>query len=481
MERGWVYAEGTLHCDGLSLTRLQASLRQEYGHLASPAYVYSKATLHDNVRRYKNALAPMGTRGVLSYSLKANNNPRVVETLREAGVTMATAVSGNEVLMALRAGFPAHQVILNGNGKRRWEIELAVSRGVLLNVDSMFDARQLVAVSQEMGVRARALVRLNPALDAHTHPFLATALADSKFGVEAQQVPEVLQVLREGGTSRMVEVEGVHVHVGSAITRVQVYALMMQAAVRTLHQICESGWTEAAVINLGGGLNVSHDPPNPGDQDNRTFYNSSSEPQCPPSPPGSEPKPTTKSESTENKSNLQETTPISKEETTPQPEELVEAVLPYLPDGVTLVLEPGRSLVATAGVVTTEVLGVKTNGEREFLVVDAAMTEVIRPALYSAHHPLCYVSPPAHQPVVEVDVVGPVCESGDFLARRCLLQRPPDSGATLVVWAAGAYCSSMSSNYNLRPHALEVMVDGPSSYKIIRRPQEFEDLVRECL
>ncbi|XP_053652515.1 uncharacterized protein [Cherax quadricarinatus] len=449
-------------------------LRQKYGYLASPAFVYSLGMLRHNVRDYKDTLGP---RGVLSYSLKANSNPGLLVALRDAGVTMATTVSGNEVLMALHAGFLPRQVILNGNGKRRWEVELAVRHEVLLNVDSVFDAQLLVDVVREVGVRARALVRLNPVLDAHTHPYLATALRDSKFGVEERQLLQVLKVLGGSGASghvdldecvavhKYVSVEGVHVHVGSAITQIQVYVKMMQAASLVLKQIQEYGWKAATIINLGGGLNVFYDLPT--------------------SPASTMPPPATmerQSKSKETAANSAVSSPVTADTSSSgyTPQELIEKVLPYLPEGATLVLEPGRSLVASAGVVMTEVLGVKTNGGKEYVVVDAAMTEVIRPALYHAHHPITYVTPPAHQPLVEVDVVGPVCESSDFLARRCLLQRPPAGpGVALVVWRTGAYCSSMASNYNLRPHALEVMVHGPESYKVLRRPQEFQDLLRE--
>ncbi|XP_071548397.1 uncharacterized protein [Panulirus ornatus] len=448
---GWVYKGGTLHCDGMALERLRQDLRQEFGYLASPAFVYSSATLTNNVRRYRDALAPLEARGVLSYALKANSNPALVKVLREAGVQMATTVSGNEILLALSAGFPGRQIIFNGNGKRRWEVELAVRRGVLLNVDSGFDARQVVEVAGEVGIRPRVLVRLNPAINPQTHPYLATALADSKFGVDSDQLE---QVLRELGSGGRVAVVGVHIHAGSALTHLPVYVEMMQAAVRTLHQIRESGWDEASIINLGGGLDVPHTPPSP------KIFNSTQPPSSP----------------------LATTSPTGTMETsTPTPGELVQVVLPHLPEGVTLLLEPGRSLVATAGVLMTQVLGVKVNAGRKFVVVDAAITEVIRPAFYGVQHPLLYISPPSHQDVAEVDVVGPLSENGDFLARRCLLQRPPAVGAALVVWEAGAYCASMASNYNLRPRAIEVLVQDAGSFKVIRRPQEFADLVRDYL
>ncbi|XP_069995404.1 uncharacterized protein [Penaeus vannamei] len=432
---GWSYVDGVLHCDGMSLEDLRMSLRKDYGHQGSPAHVYSHSALVANVRKYTDALCPLGERGALSYSLKANSNLRVLETLRQAGVTMATTVSGNEILMAMKAGFAASNIIYNGTGKRRWEVELAVKHGVLLNLDSEFDARLIAGVAREVGVRARCLVRLNPALNADTHPYLATALADSKFGVEFHQLEKVLQAVRAGesGNEEHVAVEGVHIHVGSAVSRTRVYADMTRAAARTLREIRERGWPRASTINLGGGLNIrlSGVPRKDGEDQER---------------------PAT-------------------------PENLVDAILPILPQDTTLLLEPGRSLVATAGVLMTEVLGVKTNGDRRFLVVDSAMTEVIRPALYGAHHPVTHVTVPSSQERAAMDVVGPVCESGDFLARRCMLSPNPPSGAALVVWATGAYCSSMASNYNLRPHAVEVIVRAPDLYTIVRRPENFEDLV----
>ncbi|XP_047494655.1 probable diaminopimelate decarboxylase, chloroplastic isoform X2 [Penaeus chinensis] len=435
---GWSYVNGVLHCDGMSLEDLRMSLKKDYGLQGSPAHIYSYSALVANVKKYTDALCPLGERGVLSYSLKANNNLRVLEALRQAGVNMATTVSGNEILMAMKAGFAATNIIYNGTGKRRWEVELAIKHGVLLNLDSEFDARLIAGVAREMGLRARCIVRLNPALNADTHPYLATALADSKFGVEFHQLERVLQVVRTGesGDVEHVIVEGVHIHVGSAVSRTQVFSDMTRVAARALREIRERGWPRASTINLGGGLNIRLSGV-PGKNDER---------------------PAT-------------------------PEQLVGAILPLLPEGSTLLLEPGRSLVATAGscaftgVLMTEVLGVKTNGKRRFLVVDAAMTEVIRPALYGAHHPVTHVTIPACQEWAVMDVVGPVCESGDFLARRCMLSLSLSSGAALVVWATGAYCSSMASNYNLRPHAIEVIVKAPDLYTVVRRPENFEDLI----
>ncbi|XP_063879578.1 uncharacterized protein LOC135110883 isoform X3 [Scylla paramamosain] len=401
----WMIRDGTVLCEGMSLEHLRRDLQHQYGPGASPVFVYSRAALVHNVRCYLDALSPMGAGGVLAYSLKANGNPRVAATLLEAGVQRATCVSGNEMKVAIKAGFPSNKLIFNGNGKRRWEVEEAVRSGSLLNVDSMFDARRVVEVATEVGVQAKLLLRLNPAIDALTHPYLSTALADCKFGVEESQVKEIQKF----------------------------------------------GWHDAALVNLGGGLGVFPAPHQlPGDHPLALIDNGT------PTVP------------------------------TPTPADLVKVVLPLLPEGATLILEPGRSLVASAGVLMTEILGVKTNGGKVFVVTDAAMTEVIRPALYGSKHPVTHLTQPKQTDTALeeaahlVDVVGPVCESGDFLARECRLSPPVTQGDSLLVWMTGAYCFAMASNYNMRPHALEVMVHGSASYKVIRRPQNFDDLMKEC-
>ncbi|XP_045109022.1 probable diaminopimelate decarboxylase, chloroplastic isoform X2 [Portunus trituberculatus] len=444
----WVIRDGTVLCEGMSLEHLRRDLQYQYGPGASPLFVYSCATLVHNVRCYLDALKSMGAAGVLAYSMKANGNPRVAAALLEAGVQRATCVSGNEMKAAIRAGFPLNKLILNGNGKRKWEVEEAVRGGSLLNVDSIFDACRVVEVATDVGLQAKLLLRLNPAIDALTHPYLSTAMADCKFGIEESQVKQVLGVLWSARNS--VKVEGVHVHLGSAITDLSVYGNVMQSVSRVLYQIRQFGWHDAAVVNLGGGLGVFPAP-----------------------------------------HQLPRDHPLALIDTgtsmdpTPTPADLMKVVLPLLPEGVTLILEPGRSLVASAGVLMTEILGVKTNGGKVFVVTDAAMTEVIRPALYGSKHPVTRLTQPKTDTILKeaahlVDVVGPVCESGDYLAKDCRLPPPAvTQGDCLLVWMTGAYCSAMASNYNMRPHVMEVMVHGPANYKIIRRPQNFDDIMKE--
>lgn len=478
---GWEYKGGTLHCNGLSLEELRLRLRQKYGHLGSPVFVYSAGILRENVMKYRDSLQPLESRGMLSYSLKANSNPYLITELRDAGVAAATTVSGNEILMALKCGFLPEEIIFNGNGKQSWEVEMAVNRGVLLNIDSVFDAHRLVSISRRLGSRAKVLLRLNPVISVQTHPYLATALANSKFGIEMEQVEEVLKILASAkahgnnvSASNLIELRGVHIHIGSAISEVEAYVEVAKAAAKTLRHIQNNGWPEASTINLGGGLCIAEEIPVIG----KDICNG----RGPESDINENPK----------ESSDSSTATINP----PTPKELVAAVLPYLPEEAVLILEPGRSLVATSGVIMTDIIGVKRNGDKEFIVVDAAMTEVIRPALYGAVHQVAYVTCPHEQETAEFDIVGPVCESGDFILQGCQLQRPPTScspsssssshsnltespGSSFVIWTAGAYCSSMSSNYNLRPHVVEVMVTSSKDFKVIRSPQTFDDLVKK--
>ncbi|XP_076029529.1 uncharacterized protein LOC143018211 isoform X2 [Oratosquilla oratoria] len=456
--------------------------------------------------------------------------------MKRTGLHRVTTVSGFEVLLALKMGFDPGSIIFNGNGKKRWELEVAVLRGVVLNVDSVFDAERLVEVITHLEPQLadtkspRVLLRINPATGdlegngTQVHPYNATGDSSSKFGIERKQLSEVLGILRGCGR---VMVEGVHVHLGSTITDVEAFANVVDVVMESLVQVQGCGWPYAHILNMGGGLGVGGvGESKVGDGDNVGVN----------------------------------------EESSPSPYQLVEAVVRRLRGReVKLIFEPGRSLVATAGVLVTEILGMKENGRKKFLVVDAAMTEIIRPALYQAYHHISYTTVPTNQQIDEFDVVGPVCECGDFMAKcrrllvpelpskaqshreshrqplvvqealgnsdlaedleqqkkneRCsssqslpseystssvppalfsqdvpkpqLLQNaipssvmPPVATSSLlppalVIWMAGAYCASMSSNYNLRPLVAEVLVTSQMSYRVIRRPQDFANVIHK--
>jgi len=396
----------------------QVSLRSLVADVGTPAYVYSKAALLESYRGYDDAFAEVPH--VVCYSVKANGNLGVLGTLARAGAG-ADIVSGGELFRALRAGFPPGRIIFSGVGKTRDELREALKAEVLMfNVESLSELRALDDVARETGVRAPVALRVNPDVDPETHPYIATGLKTSKFGIPFAQAHEVYA---EAASLKGVEVVGADIHIGSQLTKTAPLAdavARIAALVKTLRERS----IEIRMVDVGGGLGIRY-----------------------------------------------------RDEAPPTHREYARVLLPALRElGVTVLLEPGRSIVGNAGILLTRVLYRKETGEKTFVVVDAAMNDLIRPALYDAYHEL--------QPVAEarldapretVDVVGPICESGDFLAKDRALART-EEGDLLAIMSAGAYASAMASNYNTRPRAVEVLVDG-NRYTIVRRRETYEDLV----
>jgi len=396
----------------------QVSLRSLVADVGTPAYVYSKAALLESYRGYDDAFAEVPH--VVCYSVKANGNLGVLGTLARAGAG-ADIVSGGELFRALRAGFPPGRIIFSGVGKTRDELREALKAEVLMfNVESLSELRALDDVARETGVRAPVALRVNPDVDPETHPYIATGLKTSKFGIPFAQAHEVYA---EAASLKGVEVVGADIHIGSQLTKAAPLAdavARIAALVKTLRERS----IEIRMVDVGGGLGIRY-----------------------------------------------------RDEAPPTHREYARVLLPALRElAVTVLLEPGRSIVGNAGILLTRVLYRKETGEKTFVVVDAAMNDLIRPALYDAYHEL--------QPVAEarldapretVDVVGPICESGDFLAKDRALART-EEGDLLAIMSAGAYASAMASNYNTRPRAVEVLVDG-NRYTIVRRRETYEDLV----
>ena len=396
----------------------QVSLRSLAADIGTPAYVYSKAALLESYRAYDDAFAEVPH--VVCYSIKANANLGVLATLARAGAG-ADIVSGGELFRALRAGFPPSKIIFSGVGKTRDEMRDALEAEILMfNVESLSELRALDDVARETGVRAPVALRVNPDVDPETHPYIATGLKTSKFGIPFAQAHEVYA---EAASLKGVEVVGADIHIGSQLTKAAPLAdavARIAALVKTLRERS----IEIRMVDVGGGLGIRY-----------------------------------------------------RDEAPPTHREYARVLLPALRElGVTVLLEPGRSIVGNAGILLTRVLYRKETEEKTFVVVDAAMNDLIRPALYDAYHEL--------QPVAEarldapretVDVVGPICESGDFLAKDRALART-EEGDLLAIMSAGAYASAMASNYNTRPRAVEVLVDG-NRYTIVRRRETYEDLV----
>ena len=392
-------------------------LRMIADAVGTPTYVYSQATLLENYRAYAAAFG--GHPHVIAYAIKANANLGILAVLAREGAG-ADVVSGGELFRALKAGVPPRKIVFAGVGKNREEMRDALKSDILMfNVESVGELALLDRVAQELGVRAPVALRVNPDVDPDTHPYISTGLRSSKFGIPiAHALSEYDKAHRLAG----IEVVGVHMHIGSQLINVNPIRDAVARVVELVRTLQSRG-IPIRLLDVGGGLGIRY-----------------------------------------------------RDEEPASPRDLAEAVLPAAGQlGVTLILEPGRSMVGNAGLLLTRVLYNKETGDRRFMVVDAAMNDLIRPSLYDAYHEVLPVRESRGRPQLTVDVVGPICESGDFLAKdRALPQL--DEGDLLAVMSAGAYGFAMASNYNARPRAAEVLVDG-SRYSIVRRRESYEDLI----
>ncbi|PYM34190.1 MAG: diaminopimelate decarboxylase [Candidatus Rokuibacteriota bacterium] len=407
----FVYRHSELSCERVSLRALAAAT-------GTPAYVYSKAALLEGYRAYDRAFAEVPH--IVCYSVKANSNLAVLGVLGKAGAG-ADIVSGGELFRALRAGIPTDRIIFSGVGKTPDEMRAALEVGILLfNVESLSELRALDAVARELGVKAPVALRVNPDVNPQTHAYIATGLRTSKFGIPYDQA---LEAYEEAAGLKGVEVVGADMHIGSQLTKAAPFADAV-ARIASLVKTLRERAIEIRLVDVGGGLGIRY-----------------------------------------------------RAETPPTHQEYATVLLPALRElGVTVLLEPGRSIVGNAGLLLTRVLYRKDTGEKKFVIIDAAMNDLIRPPLYDAYHEIRPVNEARlGGPVETVDVVGPVCESGDFVAKDRELAQAQEADL-LAIMSAGAYGFAMSSNYNTRPRAVEVLVDG-DSYTIVRRRETYEDLV----
>lgn len=383
----------------------------------TPLFVYAASAARERLEALRGAFS----RDVLvCYALKANTNGALCRTLARAGAG-ADIVSGGELARALKAGFPAERVVFSGVGKTEGEMAAALRAGVLaFNVESSEELDALARVAGRLRLRAPVSVRLNPDVRARTHPHITTGRAENKFGVEA---PEARALLRRAARDPRLKAVGVQCHIGSQITELGPYK-RAAAAVAALVASLQAEGVRLAFADMGGGLGVTYKDERPIEP--RAFART------------------------------------------------LEAAFRRLPE-LRLLVEPGRYLVADAGVLLTRVLYRKQTSKRRFVIVDGAMTDLPRPALYDAWHPVWPVKERRGKKAL-VDVVGPVCETGDFLARRRSLP-PLERGDLLAVGKAGAYGFAMSSQYNSRPRAAEVLVEGGKA-RLVRRRETLADLVR---
>jgi diaminopimelate decarboxylase len=405
------YSGNDLYCEQVALADVAA-------RAGTPAYVYSSETIRANFHAYDEALGDLPH--LVCYAVKANSSLAVLALLANSGAGF-DIVSGGELYRVIQAGGDPSKVVFSGVGKTAAEVEYALENGIRgFNCESESELALIDALAARLGVKASFAIRVNPDVDAATHPYISTGLSQHKFGID---IREALEVYQDARRYRNLVAEGVSCHIGSQmldpspILEAVDKTLALAAALRAQgHPIRH--------LDLGGGLGIAY----------------------------------------------------REEENTPAIPAYVESLRAKLREsGLAVAVEPGRSIVGAAGALLTRVLYRKRNGAKEFVVVDAAMNDLIRPALYGAYHEIVPVRRNT-LPHMVADVVGPVCESGDFLARdRKMACAMP--GDFLAVREAGAYGFTLSSNYNSRPRAAEVLVEG-SQFRVIRAREKYEDLVR---
>jgi diaminopimelate decarboxylase len=394
-------------------------LDQVAREVGTPVYIYSEAAMRQQVDLFQNAFSSVPH--LVCYAVKANSNLSVVRRLAQWGLGFEV-VSGGELFRVLRAGGVGSQVVFDGPGKTVEEIRYALESDILFfNVESGAEADLIAETARGMKKRARVSIRTNPDVDPLTHPYISTGMKEHKFGIALPEAYELYLKLR---ARPEIEIVGVTCHLGSQITQLEPY----REALRSLRAFVLNLRREGIALqylDFGGGLGIS--------------YNG----ETPPSIPG-----------------------------------YAEDVVAALSDlGLTLILEPGRSIVGNAGVLLTRVTFIKKQGAKRFVIVDAGMNDLIRPALYGAHHQVWSV---VEKTTTEtVDMVGPICESTDFIVKDRELP-VFERGDLAAVMSVGAYGFSLSSNYNSRPRVAEVLVSG-SKYEIIRRRENYEDLIRHEL
>ncbi len=405
--------KGELHCEGVPIRRIAEAV-------GTPVYLYSYKTLVDHLRKLERAFRSL--KPLICFSVKANGNLAILRLLVRRGAGL-DIVSGGELYKARAAGCPSSRIVFASVGKRPEEIRDALRAGIFcFNVESSPELEAIDAIARSMRVRARVALRLNPNVEAHTHRYMTTGVAESKFGIDARTV---LELLRHREAFPGVQLLGIHLHIGSQITQ----ATPFVRAIRRAADIIEQGRRFGAQLdwlNLGGGLGI-----------------------------------------------------IYKDERPQTPQDFARVILPLLkPLRIRLILEPGRFIVGNAGALVTEVLYIKQARGKRFAVVDAGMNDLIRPALYGAYHEVVPTSQAALSAngQARYDVVGPICESADVLARNRRLGAI-QSGQLLAVLGAGAYGSTMASNYNGRLRPAEVLVRG-KRWALIRRRETLRDLVR---
>jgi diaminopimelate decarboxylase len=396
------FRDGRLYAEEIDVT----TLAERYG---TPCYVYSRATIERHFRAFDAALA--GTEHLVCYAVKANSNLGVLNVLARLGAGF-DIVSVGELERVLAAGGDPARVVFSGVGKRRDEMRRALEAGIhCFNVESEAELDRLNAVAGEMGLRAPVSLRVNPDVDAKTHPYISTGLKENKFGIDIEAAPEVYARAAE---MPHLEVIGVDCHIGSQITETRPFVDALERVLALVDTLYQRG-IAVRHLDLGGGLGITY-----------------------------------------------------RDETPPLPGDYAAPLLDRLAGrDLKVIIEPGRAIIGNAGILLTRVEYLKHTAHKNFAVVDAAMNDLIRPTLYDAWMDIVPAVRRDDVPAQHYDIVGPICETGDFLGKDRALALC--AGDLLAVRSSGAYGFSMSSNYNTRPRAAEVMVDGSQSFLVRQR------------
>ncbi len=403
----FTYKNQQLHCESSNLVLLA----KEYG---TPLYVYSKNAILDRLSAYKKAFSVFDA--TICYAVKANSNLAVLKCLAEAGSGF-DVVSQGEMQRVLTVSKNS-KIVFSGVAKTENEIAFALNNNVhCLNVESFSEMRRIAKVAQSINKRAPVSLRVNPDVDANTHPYISTGLKENKFGVAIENAIEVYEFANKHD---FISVKGVDCHIGSQLIDISPYKDALLKVLTLIDELKTKG-IPIEHIDIGGGLGVQY-----------------------------------------------------KNEVAPQPQELVDLLKNILPKGIKLILEPGRSIIANAGVLLTKVEFIKENQSKNFAIVDAGMNDLIRPSLYSAWQNITVLNK-KQVGTKNYDIVGPVCETGDFLGKERDLAI--EEGDYLAVMSSGAYGFTMASHYNSRLKPCELLVDG-SNVKVIRKRDEFADLIK---
>ncbi|MFH1823671.1 MAG: diaminopimelate decarboxylase [Candidatus Firestonebacteria bacterium] len=398
-----------LYCENIKVVDITKKVQ-------TPFYLYSHRTIYEHFAKIDEAFKNIPT--IICYSLKANSNLSILKILQKAG-SGADIVSGGELYKSLKAGIPPKKIVFAGVGKTEEEIEYAIKSNILMfNIESVTEAVNIGKIARRLKRRIDVALRINPDVDVDTHHYITTGKKENKFGLNIDLAKNLFTRLNK---LKNLNICGIHIHLGSQITKVEPYIMAIQKIIGLINNLKEMGVCIKR-LNIGGGLGI-----------------------------------------------------IYKDESPSTAKEFADNVLPLIkPLGVTLILEPGRFIVGNAGILVAKVLCIKKAERKNFIIVDAGMNDLIRPSLYGAYHHIIPIVKTSG--VIKADVVGPICESGDFLGKDRKLPKVKE-GDFLAVMSAGAYGFSMASNYNARRKPAEVMVRD-DKFWVVRKRESFEDLIK---